>query len=585
MEARMNLRLLPAIVAALALAPVVANAGAPVIEPCLEPMTVLHLRSDGLPVRDESILCAAHGELNLFPAFDFEHGQVPPTARFTVGADAATVTLALPGQAPATVRLVPNQAERVAGELPPGQPLRLRLEQKPWPADPFLRWLSVTAIAVPVRDLVEQSVRAAGLRIEGSEHLCVEPVTFRFRLGVSLGALLAIATETCAARWERSQADVIRIDPASDLPLREPPAPAQDDVLAEAQAALAADASEQARAAALAAAAARLAAIDPDRIGPSWLQLAELEASTAQAAERVDALARAIDLQMRLPPTSDAERAGYDHRLGGLLADRADALLAQGRRAEALADLEHALGLLAFEPGLLDRAAGLVDEGHASAWWRQQVERVEAAQQAWFDGRGPEHRHVDEARHRAILGRAARAIATEAVLAGRLKDAGDAWMEVAIARATDLGGGHRRTRDAHYEATLLLQLSIDPPARYPATAPILDPPLAADRQPAAAAAAQGAGFDETDLFDPALAQRIAQALAAATDPDARARLAVLAAEVALLRDGESALAAALGHYRSATEACAAGQCREGSFTRALLLQRIAFLDQRATDAD
>jgi hypothetical protein len=62
---------------------------------------------------------------------------------------------------------------------------------------------------------------------------------------------------------------------------------------------------------------------------------------------------------------------------------------------------------------------------------------------------------------------------------------------------------------------------------------------------------------------------------------------VLAAEVALLREGEAALDAALGLYRSATESCRAARCREGSFTWALLRERVAFLEQlrtRRTDA-
>lgn len=566
----------------LLLGPSAAMATEPVVERCAEPMSVLHLRSDGLPLRDERTLCAAQGEFSLFSALDLHLSADAPMASYMLTADGAEVTLVLPGHPPMKVSLASNQAEQIVGMFPADQPLRVRLEQKPWPADPLQRWLRVTAINVPVRSLVQRIAHALDLHIDGEEHLCAEPVTFHFQVGIPAGSLLALAAEECAVHWQPSSDGSIRLAKVGEaLPL-EPPASPQDELVVETQAALMQATSPRARERLLTHAAAQLAMIDPDRIGPAWLQLALVTANHAPPAERADALTRAIDLHAHLLPRYHHERAEHERSAAALHSERADALLAQGQRAQALADLEYALDLLAFEPGILRRAAGLVDDDEAVTWWQRQLERTDAARTAWFTGDSPEHRHIDEDRYRAIRTQAAHAITADHVHAERWQDALETWAEIAIARAIGLGDEHPRTRAAAHEARLLSKLSLDPLALYPADAPIPSPPLAMVRQGSEAATGLG---DDIDLFDAALAQRIADRHDDATDPVERARLAVLVAEVGLLREGIAALDAALDRYRSAEQSCRADQCREGSFTKQLLDQRIAFLEglREATD--
>ena len=556
-----------------------ATAAEPVIEPCLEPAMLVHVRADGFPVREEIELCLASVDHRIFEeqAPSGVGGPLPLELRRD-GSGAALRFKPEDGD-PLTVELDPNVTERRVEGFPGGGALWVRLESRPLLEDPLSRPLAFRVVSLPVPDVVERIARVIDHRVEGKERLCDAKVSLDFlRSPLTVRGALSLLAFECDFRIDRSGSGVIRIDPASDRPWAELPPGPGERLVVELENALsrASGLTEVSRL--LATAEGQLAGIDPDRIGPEWLALSRLAARHGPASERVSRINAALDLHGRLLPTDRGGLREHDRQTAELLSTRAEALIAAGRPAEALADYERAISLDAFEPELMGRAEALVAPAERAAWWRGQrdaadrlLDEVASGTDEYLVDR------YDPDRHALVQAGAAHPIAVDALLAGRYGEAASAWSHVLFQRAERLGENHPRVRAARMEYALLVELSHSL-ARSPAGIPPPDPPLSVDRGSLDPDAPLLDRLLDRDLLDAELVAAIDAGLAAASTPQERARLAVLAAEVALTRDGATGLDTAIGHYRTALEAHTLDD-----FDRHLLVRRLGQLESWGAD--
>jgi tetratricopeptide (TPR) repeat protein len=546
----------------------------PVIEPCLEPMMVVHVRAEGFPLRDEIVLCGADLDTGIFRHQEPTGFPVGLPVEIRRQGDAVEARFKPENAGMVTVRLSANAPERRVDGFPSGGVLQLRLESKPLPEDVLARPMRFKVESVRIPELVALLARTVDHRVEGAERLCAGRMSLFFdQSPISVRTAMGLVALECELRLDRTGNGVIRIDPSSDRPMSEPPAATEWLVLADTDAALAKARTPAQVAEALAGGDARLAAVDPDRIGPEWLDLTLLRARHSVEPVRLAQLGVALELLERLLPMDTESIREHHRQLSALLAERATVLIATGRRTEALADYERAIVLDALEPALMQRAEELVDPSQRPAWWSAQLEVADRLRDDFIDATDVAAFVAFDADRDAIVrSRAAHVLATEAVLAGRYADAGAAWSPEVLRREEQLGADHRRVRDAKLETLLLVELTV-PPARFPVEALLPDPPLTAGREPLADEASTLERLFDQDLLDADLAAAISARLELAATPEERARLAVLAAEVALLREGRSGLDVAIGHYRTALEAHVSDD-----FPRSLLRQRLELLE-------
>jgi tetratricopeptide (TPR) repeat protein len=548
-----------------------ATAAEPMIEPCLEPMMIVHVRAEGFPVREEIALCLRSLDSTIF------HQQAPRGSQRQLPVElrreetGAVVRFMPEGRDAVTVRLSANAPERRVEGLSSGGGLLVRLESRPLPEDPLTRTVSLDVEDLPIPDLVARLARTIDHRVEGADRLCDATMSLYFtHHPLPARGVLSLLADECKLRIDRSGDGVIRIDPDSDRPWAEvPPLPAQR-LLAELASALAKARTPLEADLLLTQADIDLAALDPDRIGPEWLDLRLLRARHGPQADRPAQLEAALDLHSRLLPTDRGDLVDHDRQTAALLAERAESLVAAGRRSEALLDYERAIELDAFEPALMRRAEALVGQGERAAWWRRQRDAADRLLEEVAKSTDEDLiQRYDPERHALVHARAAHPIAVDALLAGRYRDASAAWIQMLFQRAERLGADHPRVRDARLEYALMVELS-HLLARSPAESPLPDPPLSASREPID----EDTSLLDRDLLDADLAAAVGARLAAASTPRERARLAVLAAEIALTREGAAGLETALGHYRTALEAHG-----EDDFDRHLLLRRFALLEE------
>lgn len=566
---------------ALAIPAAIANASEPVIEPCRDPPMVLHVRAEGFPLREEIALC-----LDVLDDWIFvEHAPAGLQARLPVELrreGAGAVARFLPdGYSATAVELAANAAERRVEGISPGAALLIRLESRPASEDPLARLISLRAESLPIPELVARLARAVDHRVEGAERLCGIEATMHFeRVPLPVRGALSLLALECGLRVDRSGDGVIRIDPASDRPWAEGPPSAADRLFAELEQAGSTPAASARVSRLLAQAEAVLAELDPDRIGPEWLALAQFRARLGPASERLAWVDRAIDLHGRLLPMRMHERVGHDRQAGALRSARAEALLAGGRPAEALVEYERAIELDAFEPDLMARADALLAPDQRPEWWRRRLDAADRLLDEVVD-RAEEHSvdRYDSDRHDIVRIRASHAMAVEALLAGRHGDAGTAWSHIPFMREERLGRDHRRVRDAGLEYALLVEVSHSL-ARSPAETPLPDPPLSVGRETLGEDAPLLDRLLDRDLLDAELAAAIDARLSAAVSPSERARLAVLAAEIELTRHGAAGLATAIGHYRTAIDAHA-----KDDYDRNLLGLRLGRLESLLAGGD
>lgn len=564
-------RLLPL---ALWITTVALAAAEPVIEPCLEPAMLVHVRADGFPVREEIALCLESLDTRVHDQRALGGADSPVPVELRRKGSGAVLRFKPEDGDPLTVDLPANGSEQRVEGFPGGGALWVRLESRPLPEDPLSRPIALRFTSLPMADVVERIARATGQGIEGAERLCDSKVSFEFdRSPMTVRGALAMLAMECDLRLDRSGAGVIRVDEASDRPWTEPPPGPAERLLAELEDALSSPSGSVEAGTLLAVADAQLAAIDPDRIGPEWLALNRLAARHGPEWTRLSWIDAALDLHGRLLPTDRSGIVDHDRETAGLLAMRAEALVATGRAVDALADYDRAINLDAFEPELMARAEALVPPGERAAWWRDQVEVVNRLADEVAKGSDEQLlERYDFDRLEMVQVRAAHAIATDALLAGRYGEAARAWSLILFQRAERLGSEHRRVRDAQLEYALLVELS-HTLARAPAEVPLPDPPLSASRESPDADAPLLDRLLDRDLLDDDLVEAIGARLSAASKPEERARLAVLAAEVGLTREGAAALDSALGHYRAALEAHSADD-----YARHLLVQRLGLLE-------
>lgn len=556
-----------------------ATAAEPVIEPCLEPAMLVHVRADGFPVREEIELCRASLDTRIFEeqAPIGVGGPLPLELRRD-GSGAALRFKPEDGD-PLIVELDANGTELRVEGFPGGGALWVRLESKPLPEDPLSRTLAFRVVSLPVADVVERIARVIGHRIEGAERLCDAKVSLDFeKTPLSVRQALALLAFECDLRIDRSGEGVIRIDGNGHQPWAEPPPGPAERLLADLEDRLSAATGSAEATRLLAQADLQLAAIDPDRIGPEWLALTRLAARHGPPSERLSRIDAALDLHGRQLPTDRSGLREHDRQTAEMLSTRAEALIVAGRPAEALAAYERAISLDAFEPELMARAEALIAPAERAAWWQRQrgaadrlLDEVASGTDEYLVDR------YDPERHAIVQARAAHSIAVDALLAGRYGEAAGAWSHVLFQRAERLGADHRRVRDAQLEYALLVELSHSL-ARSPAEIPLPDPPLSVDRGSPDPDAPLLDRLLDRDLLDAGLVAAIDARLAAAATPQERARLSVLAAEVALTRDGAAALDAAIGHYRTAL-----GAHVPDDFDRHLLTERLGLLERWAAD--
>lgn len=540
---------------------------------CPEPLMVVHVRAEGFPLGEQIDVCgAAQERLEIF--LSHAPAGFAPRLPVTVQRQDAGVAFRFTSSDGTTAQIVldPNgREERLAGRTP-GSALLVRLEVRPLPDDALDRPVRIAVSDVPVNELTRRLARAIDHRVEGIEASCDQTVSMHFR-AISIRSPLRLAADLCGLRVATPRRGVIALVPAGAAEPADPPLPASERLIVELDAALSRDPSPAAAAAALTAAEAGLAALDPDRIGPEWIALALRRARHGPPADRLAHYDAAVALNAQVPPTAAHEVLEHDRALASVLAERAEARLALGLRAEALADYERAITLDAFAPELLSRAEALVPPDRRVAWWQAQRAAADRFLEAYFDGTVvPGHGEDFEVRYRLVRALSRHAVAADAVLSGRYLDALREWLLAEVDREQHWGSDHPRAADAGSELELLRGLSLTL-ARFPPDAALPERPLETARE---APEADGSPLDralDRDLFDADMRAAITGRLAAAASPEERARLAVLAAEVDLLRRGAVALDAAIGNYTAALTAHA-GQLGE----RQLLKARIEFLE-------
>ncbi len=197
-------------------APMVSAVGEFVIEPCLEPLAVVHVDADDGTVEDQITVCRESIDTVLVLQSESAAAGSRPAIGLRRSDDGVEIRFAAEAVATPMLRLDADTPELRVAFMEPELTLGLRLVTQPRAEDPLLWPLRFRVEEQPVDEIVAAIADKVGQRLEGAEQLCEAPVNLHFeRSPPPVRSVLLLLAEECGVGLAFPSDGVIRIVPAS----------------------------------------------------------------------------------------------------------------------------------------------------------------------------------------------------------------------------------------------------------------------------------------------------------------------------------------------------------------------------------
>jgi hypothetical protein len=186
-----------------------------VIEPCLEPLAIVHVDAEDGTVEDRVMLCRESIDTVLFLRREAAAAGPRPAIGLRRSDDGVEIRFAAEDAVTPMLRLDADTPELRVAFMEPELTLGLRLETQPRTEDPLVWPLRFRVEDRPVAAIVAAIAETTGQRLDGADWLCEVPVSLHFERDPPpvRGVLLLLAAE-CGVGLEFPEPGVIRVVPA-----------------------------------------------------------------------------------------------------------------------------------------------------------------------------------------------------------------------------------------------------------------------------------------------------------------------------------------------------------------------------------